>query len=75
MGDITDATLERVGVLVADLARVCGRTNTEVARALLESMTMANVGYLAEQDGHLTEDQGQVAVRLLEHWIRKRGGG
>lgn len=75
MDDITDATLERVGVLVADLARACARTNTEVARALLESKTMANAGYQAEQDGHLTEDQGQVAVRLLEHWIRKRGGG
>ena len=75
MDDITDATLERVGVLVADLARVCGRTNTEVARALLESKTMANVGYQAEQYGHLTEDQGQVAVRLLEYWIRRRGGG
>lgn len=72
MGDITDATLERVGVLVADLANICGRTNTEVARALLASATMANAGYSPEQNGHLTEDQGQVAVRLLEYWIRRK---
>lgn len=74
MDDITDETLERVGILVTDLARPCGRTNTETARAVLQSETLRRHGYTDEQDGHLTESQGRAAIALLEHWIARRGG-
>ena len=67
--DITDATFERVGDLLQRYARLCGRTNTEVAHALLSSKTLRKYGYKHSQKGHLTERQGQAAIRVLDHWI------
>lgn len=67
--EITDKTFETVGHLVSEYARLCNRTNTEVAHALLGSKTLRRYGYGHAQNGHLTETQGQAAIRVLDHWI------
>jgi hypothetical protein len=74
MGDeITDETFEGVGQLVREFARLCDRTNTEVAHALLGSKTLRRYGYdHARQNGTLTEAQGQAAIQVLGHWIESR---
>ena len=53
-------------------ARLCGRTNLEVAQALLASKTLAKHGYTHEQRGHLTEQQAHAGVLLLDHWIARK---
>ena len=72
--EITDKTLERVGHLICEYARLCGRTNTEVAHALLGSKTLRKHGYRHEQKGHLTETQGRAAIAVLDYWIGSRNG-
>lgn len=62
-------THERVGQLIGEYARLCGRTNTEVAHALLASKTLAKYGYTHAQKGHLTEEQAKAAVGVLSYWI------
>lgn len=69
MSEITSATFERVCDLLQRYARLCGRTNTEVAHALLASKTLRKYGYEHSQKGHLTEEQGQAAIRVLDFWI------
>lgn len=70
MDEITDQTLERVGYLISEYARLCKRTNTEVAHALLGSRTLKRYGYRHAQRGHLTETQGKAAIQVLDFWIR-----
>jgi hypothetical protein len=70
MDEITDHTYERVGYLISEYARLCKRTNTEVAHALLASKTLKRPGYRHEQKGHLTETQGKAAIQVLDFWIR-----
>lgn len=72
MDEATDQTLERLGYLMQQYASLCGRTNTEVAHALLASKTLANQGYTHEQRGHLTERQARAGVLLLDHWIARK---
>lgn len=72
--EITDTTLERVGYLICEYARLCKRTNTEVAHALLASKTLRAHGYGHDQKGHLTETQGKAAIRVLDYWIGARVG-
>lgn len=67
--EISDKTLERVGHLVSQYARLCDRTNTEVAHALLSSKTLRRHGYTHEQRGTLTESQGKAAIAVLNYWI------
>lgn len=67
--EITDKTFERVGHLICEYARLCGRTNAEVAHALLSSKTLRRYGYSHTQKGHLTEKQGKAAIRVLDFWI------
>lgn len=67
--DATDATLERLSDRMQTYARLCGRTNLEVAQALLASKTLAKHGYTHEQRGHLTEQQAHAGVLLLDNWI------
>lgn len=67
--EISDQTLERVGYLICEYARLCGRTNAEVAHALLASKTLRRHGYQHEQRGHLTETQGRAAIAVLDYWI------
>ena len=67
--EITDKTFERVGYLICEYARLCGRTNAEVAHALLASKTLRTYGYTHAQKGHLTETQGRAAIRVLDFWI------
>lgn len=74
MDELTDKTYERVGELINRFARMRGRTNTEVAHALLSSRTLAKHGYRHEQKGRLTETQGQAAIRLLTYWIGASDG-
>ena len=69
MDEITDKTLERVGYLINKYAHMCGRTNTEVAHALLASKTLAKYRYTHAQKGHLTETQGKAAIQVLNYWI------
>ena len=66
---ITTETSNRVGNLIGQYARMCGRTNTEVAHALLASKTLAKHGYTHEQRGSLTEEQGRAAIAVLDYWI------
>ena len=70
--EITDKTLERVGYLIQQYARLCDRTNTEVAHALLNSKTLRRYGYSHAQKGHLTETQGRAAIQVLDYWIRSK---
>ena len=70
--EISDQTLERVGYLICEYARLCGRTNTEVAHALLGSKTLKRYGYCHAQKGHLSETQGKAAIQVLDFWIRSR---
>lgn len=72
--EITDKTFERVGHFICEYARLCGRTNVEVAHALLGSKTLRKHGYRHEQKGHLTESQGKAAILLLDYWIRSKYG-
>lgn len=72
--EITDATLERVSYLIGEYARLCKRTNAEVAHALLASKTLRMHGYSHAQKGHLTETQGKAAIRVLDYWIGARVG-
>ena len=72
MDEITDQTLERVGYLISEYARMCNRTNAEVAHALLGSRTLKRYGYRHAQRGHLTETQGKAAIQVLDFWIRSR---
>lgn len=67
--EISDQTLERVGYLIGEYARLCNRTNAEVAHALLASKTLAKHGYTHAQRGHLTEGQGRAAILVLDYWI------
>ena len=67
--EISDKTLTRVGHLICEYARLCERTNTEVAHALLASKTLRKHGYRHEQRGTLTEVQGQAAIAVLDYWI------
>lgn len=73
--EITDATLGRLGYLIGEYARLCKRTNTEVAHALLASKTLTKHGYTHAQHGHLTERQGRAAIRVLDYWIGARTDG
>ena len=68
--EITDKTFERVGHLICEYARLCNRTNREVALALLSSKTLRRYGYSHAQQGHLTETQGKAAIQVLDFWIR-----
>lgn len=72
MDEISDKTLERVGYLIQEYARMCNRTNTEVAHALLSSKTLKRYGYDHAQKGHLTEQQGRAAIQVLDFWIGSR---
>ena len=72
MDEITDQTYERVSYLICEYARMCNRTNAEVAHALLASKTLRRYGYRHEQQGHLTEAQGRAAIQVLDFWIRSR---
>lgn len=72
MDEATDATLERLSDRMQTYARLCGRTNLEVAQALLASKTLAKHGYTHEQRGHLTEQQAHAGVLLLDHWIARK---
>lgn len=72
--EITSETYRRVGHLICEYARLCGRTNAEVAHALLGSKTLRKHGYRHEQKGHLTESQGKAAILLLDYWIRSKVG-
>lgn len=74
MDEISDETYERVGYLIGELARLCGRTNVEVAHALLSSKTLKRHGYRHTQKGHLTETQGRAAIRVLDYWIGAKIG-
>lgn len=67
--EISAATNERVSQLIGEYARLCGRTHTEVAHALLSTKTLAAHGYTHTQRGHLTEKQGKAAIRVLDYWI------
>ena len=67
--EITDKTLERVGLLIQRYATLCGHTNADVAHALLSSKTLRRYGYTHAQRGHLTEAQGKAAIRVLDFWI------
>lgn len=69
MDEITDETLERVSHLIGEYARISGRTNLEVAHALLASKTLRRHGYSHAQNGHLTEAQGRAAIQVLDFWI------
>lgn len=71
MDEITDETLERVGYLISEYARLCNRTNVEVAHALLATKTLRRYGYRHAQRGHLTETQGRAAIQVLDLWIRR----
>ena len=70
--EITTETYERVSHLICEYARMCNRTNREVAHALLASKTLKKHGYCHDQKGRLTEDQGKAAIRVLDYWIRSR---
>lgn len=72
--EITDETFKRVGDLICEYARLCRRTNTEVAHALLASKTLRRCGYTHQQRGHLTEEQGRAAIAVLDYWIGERHG-
>ena len=67
--EISDQTLERVGYLICEYARLCGHTTAEVAHALCNSKTLARHGYTHEQKGHFTEGQGRAAIAVLDYWI------
>ena len=69
MAEITDKTFECVSRRIGEYARLCGRTQTEVAYALLSSKTLRKHGYEHRQRGHLTEDQGRAAIAVLNYWI------
>ena len=70
--EITDRTTERIGHLIGEYAHLCGRSLAEVAYALVKSKTLRRHGYSHAQRGHLTETQGQAAIRVLEFWIRSK---
>lgn len=70
--EIRASTLNRVARLVQEYAHLCNRTNTEVVHALLASKMLRRHGYTHEQAGHLTEDQGQAAIAVLDYWIEER---
>lgn len=72
MDEISDETFERVGHLICEYARLCNRTNREVALALLSSKTLRRYGYSHAQKGHLTETQGKAAIQVLDFWIRSK---
>lgn len=72
--EITDKTYERVGHLIGEYAQLCGRTNVEVAHALLGSKTLRKHGYDHAKKGHLTESQGKAAILLLDYWIGVKVG-
>lgn len=71
MDEITDKTFERMGYLISEYARLCNRTNVEVAHALLATKTLRCYGYDHAQRGHLTETQGRAAIQVLDLWIRR----
>lgn len=73
--EITTETYERVSHLIGEYARLCNRTNREVAHALLASKTLRRHGYRHAQNGHLTEAQGKAAIRVLDFWIGASIGG
>ena len=68
--EITDKTRDRVSYLICEYARLCNRTNAEVAHALLGSKTLRRYGYSHAQKGRLTEAQGKAAIQVLDLWIR-----
>ena len=57
--EITDKTLERVGLLIQRYATLCGHTNADVAHALLSSKTLRRYGYTHAQKGPSDRGTGQ----------------
>lgn len=70
--EISDQTIERVGYLIGEYARLCGRKQVEVTHALLASKTLKRYGYSHAQKGHLTETQGRAAIQVLDYWIGRK---
>ena len=74
MSEISAETSRSLSRLIAEYARLRGRTNTEVAYALLSSRTLRRNGYHHAQRGRLTEKQGRAAIRVLDYWIGEELG-
>lgn len=59
--------------LVRRFAEMRGRSLSDVILALLRTETLASYGY--DGSGQLTDLQAGAAVKVLEQWIEKAGGG
>ena len=67
--DATDAQKRAITEKVSQLATVRNVDDSRVMQSLLDSQTLANVGYVAGDA--LTESQARLAIGVLDKWIEK----
>lgn len=70
--DASAGELNRLGALIKRLARIKGRSVTEVTMALLSTKTLRKLGY--DGSGHLTPTQAKAAIAVTEIWIERSHG-
>ena len=66
----TSQQMTEIIALTMRFARITGKTNKEVADALLATKTMKSLGQTG--DGVLTYEQAKAAIAILESWIRRK---
>jgi len=49
------------------LSKLVGRPGEDIARAVLATRTLHDLGQTG--DGHLTQEQAEAYLRIVEHWI------
>lgn len=72
MPTLTDASAKqhnRMLDLVWELHEITGRACSEIGQALHGTRTLRELGY--KGDGHLTEEQADASISILESWIRQ----
>ncbi len=62
--------MTKIITLITRFSRITGRTNKEVADALMATKTLKSLGQ--KGDGVMTYEQANAAIAILESWIRRK---
>lgn len=62
--------MTKIITLITRFSRITGRTNKEVADALMATKTLRSLGQ--KGDGVMTYEQADAAIAILESWIRRK---
>lgn len=70
MAEYCPATAETINEILRRtrvLSKLVGRPGEDIARAVLATRTLHDLGQTG--DGHLTQEQAEAYLRIVEHWI------